>query len=468
MMSLADAIIYQTIAEVRDIVDNTEVELNDLDEYGFTPLIEAAIFKKNDIAEYLLEKGADPNFADSSGRTPLHWASDNRNPTLIKMLCKKRANPNAYTLSAQPVLAMPLLRGEDNIKNLLYDNGARLEFAQDYINGKLVSHRFELVGHVHLATPGQRFIMLDSEGFFLEFSLGIIRQSLSRYRSNFAAKHLRDYFNYIEYITQALIGAEELIHYQHYAFKVEENEKRIAQLLKPKVLIIPATYQGHAITFIRCGDLFVKCDRGANSDFEGTIVVYHLGNPRNATPDFLKEVIYTKQDDEFMHRGVNQYLGLKKLLVLPIPRQQTGNCSWANVEATIPALLYCLFSQGRYNAKHSQQYCQFAFDFYREWREWDKDRALNECIQALERAPLERAKTKAALLGMVLFQSCDPDNTKDLSRAQDILKVLTQTEYDFILRSYIKVYGNAQLCGGPRFMKLLRKSLPTPNRFIRE
>jgi len=302
-MSLADTIIYESLKEVKAFLEDSEVDVNDRDEYGFTPLIEAAIFKKTDIAEYLIEKGAQADIADSSGRTPLHWAADTRNLKLIKLLLKNRANPNAHTLSAQPVLAMPLLRGEDKIKQLLYDKGASLEFAQDYINGKLVSHRFELVGHVHLAAPGQRYILLDAEGFFLEFSLGIMRQSLGRYRSNFAAKNLRDYFNYIDVISQALLGAEELIHYQHYALEYEKYEERIHELLSRENTIIPATYQGHAITFVRCGELFLKCDRGANSEFEGTIVVYQIGNPKLMTPEFLKEIIYTKQDDDFIHIG---------------------------------------------------------------------------------------------------------------------------------------------------------------------
>lgn len=468
-MSLADAIIYQTLADVKALLEGSaEVDLNEFDEYGFTPLIEAIIFKKNDIAEYLIDKGASVDFADTSGRSPLHWAADNRNTKMVQLLLKRKANPNAYTLTAQPVLAMPLLRGEDRIKEMLYQAGASLEFAQDYINGKLVSHRFELMGYVHIAAPGQRYILLDAEGFFLEFSLGIMRQSLSRYRGNFAAKHLRDFFNHIEYICQALVGAEELIHFQHYAFDYTKHEQRIHQLLKPKILIIPATYQGHAITFIRCGDLFVKCDRGANSEFEGTVVVYHLGNPQLATPEFLKEIIYTKRDDRFMHMGINQYLGLRRVAVMPIPPQKTGNCSWANVEAAVPALLYCLFSGGRFQSDQDGHLQQLAMQFYHDWHEWDKDRALNECIQSLQRSSHSRARTKAALLGMVLFQSCYPEDQRDIARARDILQVLTKSDYDFILTSYIKVYGKANNCGAPKFMRLLKKILPTPNRFIRD
>ena len=54
-MTLADSIIYGTREDVEiALKENIDVDVNDFDEYGYTPLIEAVIFNKTDIATLLL------------------------------------------------------------------------------------------------------------------------------------------------------------------------------------------------------------------------------------------------------------------------------------------------------------------------------------------------------------------------------------------------------------------------------
>jgi len=59
-----------------------------------TPLEQAVLRNKQDIAIFLLEKGANPKTADKSKRTPLHLAIERNNPKLITALLAAGAQPN--------------------------------------------------------------------------------------------------------------------------------------------------------------------------------------------------------------------------------------------------------------------------------------------------------------------------------------------------------------------------------------
>jgi ankyrin repeat protein len=87
-----------------------KADVNQLTEYGWTPLLTAINNRNYALASMLLDRGADPNIANKGGWTPLYIATDNRNieggdypvpkPDLdhleiITKLLDKGANPNA-------------------------------------------------------------------------------------------------------------------------------------------------------------------------------------------------------------------------------------------------------------------------------------------------------------------------------------------------------------------------------------
>lgn len=463
-MTLADSIIYGTREDVEiALKENIDVDVNDFDEYGYTPLIEAVIFNKTDIATLLLAHKAQPNQPDLTGRTPLHWAVDNSSLVMTKLLLDQKANPNAYTKGGQPVLTFPLLRRQEELKDLLYRYGADLNFAQDFINSKLVGHRFELEGQVHIVDTNGQFILLDYEGFFLEFTLVIIENSLHRFKSNYAAKKLQPYFKKILKMLDCLRVASELIKYQHYNIEYKQFDTRINRLLEHELILIPVAYEGHAITCIKCGDLWVKCDRGYNSRVEGSVVIYRVRNHELLTRNFIKNLIYKKHSREYVNQGINEYLGLLPIAELPLPPQVIGNCSWANVEASVPAMLFLLLLQERFriDAQETANIQQSVMAIFEEWREWDKDRALEECIQSFNHASPARKASKAALLAAVLVQKCHYDVPRELHRAEKILPLLAIPEYQYILQSYIKVYiDNNKTEDGENLLHLLDMAAP--------
>jgi Ankyrin repeats (3 copies) len=438
-MSFADAILFQDVATVKRYLDQGE-NVNAVDEYGFTPIIEAAIGNRADMAKLLIAFSANVNEPDLAGRTALHWAADNNNLSFCELLLKHGADPNARDRQNQPPMTSALLRSEEPLRKLLYQYGASINFAKDFINGKLLGHRFELRGHGYIGAPDGKFALLDFEGFYLEFALDVIRNSLFRFKKNFAARSLNSYFPRIKKILTALDAATELIKYQQYTLDRTRHEQRINELVGNNIVIIPTVYQGHAITFVRVADFLAKCDRGANADREGAINIFQMQHPEQLTPTLIKDLIYEIQDDTFIHTTLSERLGLEKLIQLPVGKQITGNCSWANTEATIPSLLFLLLYIDREATCDINQTVIEAIEFFHAWQQWDQDRALNECLQSFADDNLQRNAAKATILASVLFQTCRYTHGKDIERAEKIMQILSRKEYKKYVENYFKVY----------------------------
>ncbi|STX52272.1 Ankyrin repeat protein [Legionella busanensis] len=432
--------------------------LDDIDEYGFTPLIECAITRQSPIAKELLARGVEVNKPDVTGRTPLHWAVDNNDLELAKLLLEHGANPNAYTSSGMAVLVYPILRGQDALKHLLYQYGAKLDFAQDFINAKLIGHRYELQGDIDIVTAEGEFIELDFEGFILEFTVAMIKDSLRRFLSSYSTRHLREHFLYIQYTMDAFEIAGELLKLQHH-FNMNQQGSHLEQLIKSPLLILPAASRGHAMCFVKYGDWWAKIDRGENSLKEGSVNIYKISQPEAFNIHFLQEFLYKKQPRRYFHQTINKQLGLIPTAQIPISSQISGNCSWANVQAVIP-VTYALQSLV-YGQELSVETALMVYD---SWVEWDKDRALDEAVQRFYQANRLRQASIAAMLGTVLFQACDYDNAHHMGRAEKILTILTLPEYYYILKSYLEIYCIRQLTRrGNNLLKILDDCGVNPN-----
>ncbi len=432
--------------------------LDDIDEYGFTALIECAITRQIPIAQELLVRGVNVNKPDVTGRTPLHWAVDNNDLDLARLLLERGANPNAYTSSGMSVLVYPILRAQEAMKHLLYQYGAKLDFALDFINAKLIGHRYELQGDVDIVNAEGEFVELDFEGFILEFTVAMIKDSLRRFVSSYSTRHLREHFPYIQYTMDALEIAAELLKLQH-QFNLDQQGSHLEQLIKAPLLILPAASRGHAMCFIKYHAWWAKIDRGENSLKEGSVNIYKISRPEMFNISFLREFLYKKQPRRYFHQTINQELGLVHAAQIPISSQISGNCSWANVQAVVPVAyaLQALIQADEFAVSK-------ALMIYDNWVEWDKDRALDEAIQRFYQANRLRQASIASMLGTVLFQACDDEKAHHVERAEKILTILTLPDYYYILKSYLEIYCVRRLTRrGNNLLKLLDDCGVNPN-----
>ncbi|MCH9763642.1 MAG: ankyrin repeat domain-containing protein [Gammaproteobacteria bacterium] len=433
--------------------------LDDMDEYGFTPLIESVIAKQPAIAKELIQRGVHVNEQDVTKRTALHWAVDNDDLKFSKGLLAAGADPNAFTRAGLSVLVYPVLREQHDIKHLLYQYGGKLDFALDFIAAKLLGHRFELIGDVDILTAQNKFIEVNYEGFILEFTVAIIRDSLMRFTSSYSTRHLRRHFTLLYGVMDAFETADELLKLQRQSSLSEQYHGRIAELIKAPLLILPAASRGHAFCFVRYGEWWAKIDRGENSLKEGTVNIYRIKNPEALTPKFVHNFLYKRQSRIYFHQEINKILGLEPVLNMPLTPQITGNCSWANVQGVV-AVAYAMQQLGVLHPFSDEE----AMMVYHAWVAWDKDRALEECIQRFYLAETPRRASLAQMLGAVLFQSCDAALSHHLLRAEKILAILILPEYKYILDSYLKVYCVDTLTKkGNNLLKILDDCGMNPN-----
>lgn len=435
--TLAQTIIYDDKDAVLAKLAEDPSALNDYDEYGYTPLIESAIANKEETGAALLAAGADVKGKDLTGRTALHWAADNNNLSFCRTLLEHGADANAYTIGGLSVLVMPVLRQQQPLKELLFQYGGSLSFAQDFIHAKLLGHRFELVGTLDIYSPQDRFVEMEYEGFFLEFTVGLIRDSVERFLYNFGAKQYRNQFNALKHYSIALHNAAKLARYQHYLLDINTVRDTLAPLLQYQPLLLPVGYEGHAISFIYYGRYWIKCDRGEARKKHGSIVLYQMSHPERVTADFLKHILYTPSSRQFIEEELEIYLGLTPLAQLPIMGQVIGNCSWANIEASMPAYLWLLsYLQNPGDLDDGLE----SLELFEFWRQWDQDRALEECIARFEHASAPRRASIVALLADILFQTCREGTRLDITRAEKILPILLHPEYRYVLTTYIETY----------------------------
>ena len=456
MISLSQQILSGNKKVVEQIL-KAGVDVDAIDEYGYTPLIECAIADNLEIAKLVLTHGANPNGKDVIGGTALHWAVENANMTLVQLLLNKGADPNASNNNGEPVLAKPILREDTDLKQLLIEHGAKAQFATDYINTKLLGHYYELRGEVDIVTPKGEFTEVSLEGFFLEFSVGLLLKSLRDFRNNYAAKHLHAYFYEIDRIMQAIANAERLAHLQQYRVDRTQFQKELKQRLQEDLLILPIGCEGHATAIVIYNDMLVTIDRRKDGNRLNGISIYSIGNHLALNFELLNYLLYEKKQSVFLEKELHRILNLRLLAQMMIEPQVSGNCSWANLEAVIPAALTLLREEWQTFEEGIVDYQHEAIQFYRIWREWNRRRALDFCVQEFSGATIKRKAFIIAMLANIVFQRLDARKRADVELAERLIPILQTPGFGYVLKSWRTYYYiQKKTTAGQNLQQLLR------------
>lgn len=99
--------------------------VNQIDNYGKTPLIYAGEAGKDAIVEYLLDKGADPNHSADDGSTPLLIAVRKGNSRIAELLIQRGARVNDFGDDGFTALTVAAENGNKKVFELLLKHGAK-------------------------------------------------------------------------------------------------------------------------------------------------------------------------------------------------------------------------------------------------------------------------------------------------------------------------------------------------------
>ena len=105
--------------EVRSLISSGMVNINCMDQYQCTPLHEAAISGKANVAKLLLDIGAEPNATDQFERTPLLDAATAGHQEVAQILIESGAELNVANKRGFTPLHGAIMRNLDMVKFLV-------------------------------------------------------------------------------------------------------------------------------------------------------------------------------------------------------------------------------------------------------------------------------------------------------------------------------------------------------------
>lgn len=119
-----DAVMYGKLEVLKAFIDEDPNSTHLPTTSGLTPLHIAIKVRNLEIAQYLLDMGADINAQDDYGVTPLHLAVKKKRLDLVRFLVLKKADINIKNISGITPLHQAAFSGEMPVVEFLHQMGA--------------------------------------------------------------------------------------------------------------------------------------------------------------------------------------------------------------------------------------------------------------------------------------------------------------------------------------------------------
>lgn len=133
------AIFLGNMFAVKECLEANKNLVNQFDDRGFSPIFASVICKRDEIAQYLLDNGADPNVYDRDKRILkyhypiLFWAAGNQggHPKIVKLLLDHGAEVNARQGNSKTALMYAVYENNIDVLKMLIAHGADLDLRDD-------------------------------------------------------------------------------------------------------------------------------------------------------------------------------------------------------------------------------------------------------------------------------------------------------------------------------------------------
>jgi len=123
-MSLFNHIRTGALDQIKKIITADPSLVNKSDDRGFTPLVMATYSDQLEVANYLIDQGADINAKDGMGNTALMGVCFKGNNAMIKMLIAQGADVNVQNNKGDTALSFASQYGHATSAKILENVGA--------------------------------------------------------------------------------------------------------------------------------------------------------------------------------------------------------------------------------------------------------------------------------------------------------------------------------------------------------
>ncbi|CAM4761290.1 unnamed protein product [Rotaria magnacalcarata] len=225
---------------------------------GFTPLHIAAHYGNLEVAQLLISRGADVNYAASQNITPLHVASKWGKENIVRLLLEKGAQIDVKTKDGLTPLHCAARSGHDQVVDLLLENGA--PFGAKTKNG---------LSALHMAAQGDH---IDAARILLYYKSTLVDDVSSDYLSPLhVASHCGNY-NVAKLLCErrADVNAKALNGFSCLHIACKKNRLKLVELLISSGADVEANTESgltclHVASFVGSHDIVVYLlQHGAN------------------------------------------------------------------------------------------------------------------------------------------------------------------------------------------------------------